>query len=307
MPGGRLLRRVIYRGYKGNFTRNSRSPHVGSHWAKFGQSINLTFLREEKALRVGKDGGMDSDLPLIENIGELIAYIQRENPTLDELCQFAVLRTFNFLEANALFGASLEGDGTIRPTGQFGFSPAIMESWNSSSIDEDLPTADALKTNNIIWLADKDEWNREYPHLAQYEQDLNANTFIAWPISIRGAYMSVLGLSARKSISPTPSLISFCETVGGIFALQLSQNTSSAAAREGDSFIAHFNLFTRRQREIIRLVADGLTNAQIGAELGFSESTIRQETMRIYEILGASGRAEAIKMYRTLGINSFVQ
>ena len=245
---------------------------------------------------------MDSNLPLIENIGELISFIQRENPSLDELCQFAVLRTFNFLEATALFGASLEGNGTIRPTGQFGFSQAIMESWEKSSIDDDLPTADALKTNNIIWLANKAEWNRDYPDLVKYEQELSANTFIAWPISIRGAYMSVLGLCAKKVMPPTPLLISFFETVGGIIALQLSQNISKASAKEGDSFVAHFNLFTRRQRDIIRLVADGLTNGQIGGELGFSESTIRQETMRIYEILGAAGRAEAIKMYRTLGI-----
>lgn len=253
---------------------------------------------------VGKDVEMDSNFPLIENIGELIAFIQRENPNYDELCKFAVLRTFNFLEATALFGASLEGDGTIRPTGQFGFSPSIMESWATSSIDHDMPTADALKTNNIIWLAEKADWNQDYPDLANYQQELSANTFIAWPISIRGAYMSVLGLCAKKVMPPTPLLISFFETVGGIIALQLSQNISKAAAKEGDSFSAHFNLFTRRQREIIRLVADGLTNGQIGGELGFSESTIRQETMRIYEILGASGRSEAIRMYRSLGNTS---
>jgi DNA-binding CsgD family transcriptional regulator len=250
---------------------------------------------------------MTNDFPLIENIGELIAYIQQENPSLDELCQFAVLRTFNFIDAVALFAASLTGEGAIRPTGQYGFSAELIDSWTPSSIDEEIPTADALKTNNIIWLAEKDEWDRDYPDLAKYQLDPTTNTFIAWPISIRGAYMSVLGLAARKVLAPTPLLISFFETVGGIFALQISRNTSVVASREGDSFAAHFNLFTRRQRDIIRLVADGLTNSQIGVELGFSESTIRQETMRMYEILGASGRADAIRMYRTLGISSFAQ
>lgn len=244
---------------------------------------------------------MDSDLPLIKNIGELISYIQLENPNLDELCQFAVLRTFNFLDAIALFSASLEGNGKIRPTGQFGFSKEVMDSWNDSSIDQDIPTADALKTNNIVWLADKHDWDRDYPDLARFQQDWNTNTFIAWPISVRGAYMSVLGLCAKKVMPPTPSLISFFETVGGIFAMQISQKNVDASAKQNDKFAAYFNLFTRRQREIIRLVADGLTNAQIGTELGFSESTIRQETMRIYEILGASGRAEAVAMYRSIG------
>lgn len=244
---------------------------------------------------------MSNNLPLIENIGEFVAFVQRENPRLDEMCQFAVIRTFNFMESFAMFGATLGSDGLIRPAGQFGFSSEIMKSWESSNIDEDIPTADALKTNNIVWVSDKNSWNRDYPHLAKYETDFTANVFVAWPISIRGAYMSVLGLCARKVVSPTPELISFFETIGGLIALQLSNGNSIATTPEEDMIATQYNLFTRRQRDVIRLVADGLTNGQIASELGFSESTIRQETMRIYEILGASGRAEAIRMYRSIG------
>jgi DNA-binding NarL/FixJ family response regulator len=61
------------------------------------------------------------------------------------------------------------------------------------------------------------------------------------------------------------------------------------------------NLFSRRQRDVMHLISEGLTNPQIATELGFSESTIRQETMRIYEILGATGRADAVRMYRSMG------
>ena len=72
---------------------------------------------------------MSHDYPLMQNISELIAYVQQEDPSLDELCQFAVIRTFNFLQATAMFGATLESDGTIRPKGQFGFSTEVMKSW----------------------------------------------------------------------------------------------------------------------------------------------------------------------------------
>ena len=47
--------------------------------------------------------------------------------------------------------------------------------------------------------------------------------------------------------------------------------------------------------KILDLMAQSLTNPQIAKELGFSESTVRQETMRIYQILQVSGRKEAIK------------
>lgn len=243
-----------------------------------------------------------SEFPLIQNTGELIAYIQREDPTLEEMCQFAVIRTFNFLNASAMFQAVLEADGNIRPVGQFGFSADVMKSWTSSNINEDIPTADALKTNNIVWVADMHEWNRDYPHLAKYEMDFTTNTFIAWPITVRGAHLSVLGLCLRGVQAPTPGLISFLETIGGLFALQQSKSSNISTSPIEDEIVTKLNLFTRRQRDVMRLVADGLTNTQIAGELGFSESTIRQETMRIYELLGATGRADAVRMYRSVGV-----
>ena len=244
---------------------------------------------------------MDDRLPLIEKIAELTAFIQSENPNIDQMCQFAVLRTFNFMDSFAMFAAALNSEGFILPTGHYGFSAEIMKSWEKSSIKEDIPTADALRTNNIVWVADKASWDREYLQLAKYENDFTANTFIAWPVSVRGAYMTVLGLCARKEVAPSPALISFFETVGGLFAMQLSQLAQVQTPSEQDHVTNQYNLFTRRQRDIIRLVADGLTNLQIGNELGFSESTIRQETMRIYEILGAKGRSQAVQMFRSLG------
>ena len=236
----------------------------------------------------------------MENVGQFIAFIQREDPNISELCQFAVMRSFNFMYASALFGARLDTDGAVVPIGQFGFSPDLMKSWDNTHISDSYPTTDALKTNNIVWVADQSDWQRDYPQLTARALEIDCKTFIAWPITIAGSYMSVLGLCLKKSIAPTPELISYFETIGGLFALQLSKSDYATATPETIKIVAQLNLFTRRQREIIQLVADGLTNTQIGNELGFSESTIRQETMRIYEILGATGRADAVRMFRSI-------
>lgn len=250
-----------------------------------------------------EDGLMANDQPLIPLIIDFVEFLKRENPNLDQMCQFSVIRTFGLLKATSMFAAKLEPTGIIRPMGQYGFSKEIMKSWDSSHVDEEIPTGDALKTNNIVWVADKEQWLRDYPHLAKYSLEMTANTFIAWPITIRGAYMSVLGLCLASDVRPSPDLISFFETIGGLIALQLSQQASTIIETESDRITALVNLFTRRQREVLALVSEGLTNPQIAKELGFSESTIRQETMRIYEILGASGRADAIKIFRSIGQN----
>lgn len=48
-----------------------------------------------------------------------------------------------------------------------------------------------------------------------------------------------------------------------------------------------------RQRIILNLMAQGLTNKQIAEEIRFSDSTVRLESMAIYRRLGISGRKEA--------------
>ena len=52
-------------------------------------------------------------------------------------------------------------------------------------------------------------------------------------------------------------------------------------------------VLSRRQNNILNLIREKLTNREIGDELGYSESTIRQETMRIYQILHVNNRREA--------------
>jgi len=59
---------------------------------------------------------------------------------------------------------------------------------------------------------------------------------------------------------------------------------------------------TKRQIAIIDMMSQQMTNMQIARELGYSESTVRHETMRIYEILQANGRREAVVLARKLGL-----
>ena len=59
---------------------------------------------------------------------------------------------------------------------------------------------------------------------------------------------------------------------------------------------------TTRQLEILQQIAAGKTNAQIALEQILSESTIRQETVRIYHSLSVGGRVEATKRAIHLGL-----
>src|ERR1051325_7733449 len=53
-------------------------------------------------------------------------------------------------------------------------------------------------------------------------------------------------------------------------------------------------LLTKREQELVPLVANGLTNREMSTELGVSEHTIKNHLFRIYEKLGISSRVELI-------------
>ena len=59
---------------------------------------------------------------------------------------------------------------------------------------------------------------------------------------------------------------------------------------------------SQRQIQILRGMVEGKTNHELATELGFSVSTIRHETMRIYQGLAVSDRKEAAKKALTLSL-----
>ena len=61
---------------------------------------------------------------------------------------------------------------------------------------------------------------------------------------------------------------------------------------------------TRRQKEVINLLAEGKTNRGIGDQLGLSERTIKVHIANIYKLLSVSNRTEALNKVRQLGIIS---
>jgi DNA-binding NarL/FixJ family response regulator len=53
-----------------------------------------------------------------------------------------------------------------------------------------------------------------------------------------------------------------------------------------------------RQREILKLVVEGLSNAEIAGRLYLTESTIKQHLRAVYKVLGVRNRTEAAKTMR---------
>ncbi len=59
-------------------------------------------------------------------------------------------------------------------------------------------------------------------------------------------------------------------------------------------------MLTPRERELVTLMAGGLTNRQIGRELGIAEGTVRKHLEHVYARLGVTNRVAALAAYPDL-------
>jgi DNA-binding NarL/FixJ family response regulator len=87
-------------------------------------------------------------------------------------------------------------------------------------------------------------------------------------------------------------------------AVEVVQRGELAAPRQLLRYLLHQNEkpeigdLSARGREILELVVEGLSNAEIAGRLCLSESTIKQHLRTAYKVLGVHNRTEAAKMMR---------
>jgi len=77
--------------------------------------------------------------------------------------------------------------------------------------------------------------------------------------------------------------------------------------REAEKIVADlkalFETLTSREREVLALVASGLMNKQIAAELGLAEITVKIHRGHIMKKMGARSMADLVRKAETLGIH----
>jgi DNA-binding NarL/FixJ family response regulator len=65
---------------------------------------------------------------------------------------------------------------------------------------------------------------------------------------------------------------------------------------------SHESVLTRRQVEILRLIASGATNKEIASRLFISSATVKRETNAIFASLNVNDRAEAVSAGYKMGL-----
>ncbi len=87
-------------------------------------------------------------------------------------------------------------------------------------------------------------------------------------------------------------------------AIEVAARGEIVAPREllehllADEEPADLGVLSSRQQEVLGLVAEGMSNAQIAKRLFLSESTVKQHLRSAYKLLGVTNRTEAARLLR---------
>ena len=139
-------------------------------------------------------------------------------------------------------------------------------------------------------------------------ESLDTATLFALPIELSGVTTGAFLFTLAEN-APSPAfskqVTSMLSRLGGLFMGTKGLSLKEPALNqkfEGSLTTSSAQEMTTRQLKILQLMADGLTNAAIAKIVLLSESTVRQETIRIFRIMQCHSRTEAIVKARAIGI-----
>ena len=168
----------------------------------------------------------------------------------------------------------------------------VTESFINSSIVI-LPLAEVLDTYPSLGV-DREYWN-------DLIDTYGNGDLIHVPIFSEGNPLGVYTILCDKPNVWTPERYSRLTGVAAAIALWMTNPSSGAMAFDAGNHSDGLWL-TPRQMEILAQVRDGRSNAAIGARLGYSESTVKQELHRITNRLRVRTRSDAVKWAEELNL-----
>ena len=200
-------------------------------------------------------------------------------PSADELARGLVTDYLRPYGASKARFALLAEDDSLHHIGAYGFGqgfPGKVESateWRSRTDD----------VREVIWNDNFIGWNPD-------------RTIIGAAIRDRGISKGSIVIHFDEPVVEHVGVLDLATKLGRLIGFYLittyasitSPQSTSAKVREvsrGD--------FTSRQLQILQGMVEGKTNHELATDLGYSVSTVRHETMRIFQILGVSDRREA--------------
>ena len=235
----------------------------------------------------------------LEIISDFTIFLQSKGLTIQEICQYLVtvsLKDYGFY--CAVF-AEIQKNGQVRVTSHFGADPKDVEAWQDIDFEVKTPVNDCLRENRIVWINTLPNYSQDYELLNSLPTDNRLKTLVAFPLRGSSHLLGSISILSSKKIELDTEIELLIKSLCHMTALRLEIHSNSTPkskeSHNGEISINNSKLsqLTPRQKKILEMLIERKTNKEIADELIYSVSTIKQETIAIYEKLGLRGREDS--------------
>ncbi len=239
---------------------------------------------------------------LYRELADIASHLGDENLDIEGILQTFCMRKFDNARFLASFFFQIQQDGSLHLEAYFGANPIELGlAGNPISIFDDHPAAESIRSDSTICL-------ESFVSL----KSRVASAVLAWPVESEARTIGSLVTLVDSKCEDKAEVKEFVEALALILNSAIGRRVSGVVSTM-DSNGKGINTLesalharskkpegelTERQLVILRLISEGRTNGDIAELLGYSESLIRQETIKIYSLLSCNGRQEAAKIYR---------
>ena len=234
----------------------------------------------------------------IHNLFE-IAKIVYASPEPNELCALLATRVCPEGELAKVYLAKLDQDGLFRGLASFGYARESKIHEYKVGLVRSVPMPDAYLRSEVV-VFNKDELAIRYPEFKTVDERSPWESMAITPTLGMGLVFVfrlqvplAAGVSIQLYFEAIAYLLSFYrkECNQQIFEQLTPSKLAATNSANNDEELRNRPL-TKRQRTILALIKEGLTNSQIANEIGYSESLVRQESILIYSKMGIRGRVD---------------
>ena len=217
------------------------------------------------------------------------------HPTSDDISRALVTEYLSEFGVSCIRFGRINNDDSAIVLGQYGYADA--DEWRNLVVAGsewrtwDMPAIDIITGKN------KSKWA---PNLKLAVVQLRDRGVLQGNLVVEFAQ----SIADEKKAEVLETIEDYCVPIALYLSFQHRPIPGNVSAINGinDSRDAGACQLSARQLSILRGMVEGKTNHELATEMGFSVSTIRHETMRIYQALAVSDRKEAAKKALILSI-----
>ena len=215
----------------------------------------------------------------------------------NDFCRFLTVVAFRDLGATDALMARVDPDGILRVAGQYGQTHSEAD----SALE---PEAQNTLIKQSITLGRVQQASLDFGLGPNEQLD-----FMSIPFTPTSEVQGAFGLSFRHRVRASEvseadiRLLSLLAELMAINSMPRIRTSGILAKLYFDSLdLDDISALTDRQLRVLDEMAIGKTNAQIARTLNVSESTVKQECVRLFKVLGVSTRQRAVAVGKEMGI-----